>query len=145
MTPAKLPEFGANGSGTVSQVDDTTLAMEARRGAAHADSRDRASESALWVSEDSRAVEPRRLKSREIPGGTHLPGRGINAAAAAEAATPSSGTPTGAFSSNGTEPRVVDGFCCGSIGGWKKISIADGRGYLHAGVLGDRVGAEIEG
>jgi RNA polymerase sigma-70 factor (ECF subfamily) len=33
MTPAKLPEFGANGSGTVSQVDDTALAMEARRGA----------------------------------------------------------------------------------------------------------------
>jgi RNA polymerase sigma-70 factor, ECF subfamily len=33
MALAKLPDFGANESGTVSQVDDTTLAMEARRGA----------------------------------------------------------------------------------------------------------------
>jgi RNA polymerase sigma-70 factor (ECF subfamily) len=33
MTSAKLPECGANGFGTDSQVDDRTLAMEARRGA----------------------------------------------------------------------------------------------------------------
>jgi DNA-directed RNA polymerase specialized sigma24 family protein len=33
MTQAMLPEFGANESGTVPQVDDKTLALEARRGA----------------------------------------------------------------------------------------------------------------
>jgi RNA polymerase sigma-70 factor, ECF subfamily len=33
MAPAKLTEFDANASGTASQVDDKTLAMEARRGA----------------------------------------------------------------------------------------------------------------
>jgi putative transposase len=36
-----------------------------------------------------------------------------------------------------TKPGVVDGLCSRSVDGREKVPLADDRGYLHAGMLGD--------
>src|SRR5216683_2950347 len=114
-------------------------------GTADADSRDRSGASAVRISEDSRVVEPGGLESRQISSGTDLSGRRINAAATAETASASGRASSRTLSSDGPESGVVDGLCCRPVGGRKKISLADGVGYLHARMPGDRVGAEAEG
>src|SRR5258708_17449309 len=111
-------------------------------GTADADSRDRSGASALRISEDSRVAEPRGLESGEISSGTDLSGRRINAAAAAETAEASGRASSRTLSSDGPESSVVDGLCGRPVGGRKKISLADGGGYLHARMSGRRVGAE---
>src|SRR5665213_1179861 len=106
---------------------------------------DRANAGAIRISEDPRAAEPRGLESGQIPGGANLSGRGINAAPAAETPASGGGASSRTISSNGTESGVVDGLCSGPTGGWKKVPFADGGGYLHQGMLGDRLRAEVEG
>ena len=112
---------------------------------ADAHPRDRPGASAVRIPEDPRAAEPRGLESGQILGGANLSGRGINAAPAAETSASSGGASPRTLSSNGAESSVVDGFCGGSTSGRKKIPFADGRGYLHSGMLGDQIGAGVEG
>src|SRR5579863_689743 len=81
--PGKRAASLQSGSDAPSDVSVSQLSRSTS-GAAHADSGDRASASEIWLPKDPRAAESRGLASGEISGGTDLPGRGINATAAAE-------------------------------------------------------------
>ena len=128
--PGKRAASLQSGSDAASNVSVSQLSRSTN-GAAHADSRDRASASEIWLPKDPRAAESRGLESREMSSGTELSGRGINAAAAAETTPAGSGTPAGAFSSDRAQPGVVDGLCGRPTSGRKKISIAHRCGYLY--------------
>src|SRR5215470_512233 len=93
--------------------------------ASYAHPRDRADQSTVRIPEDPRAAEPRGLESRHISGSTNLSGRGIDAAAAAETASPGSGASPRTVSANSAESSVVDGLAEVSTKGPLRLQVAE--------------------
>lgn len=113
-------------------------------GVTDADTRDRTEQSALRVSQDPRAVKPRRLECWKISGISAVQGRGPGLEEKATAQEEGSTAPGRTLHRDGSEPGMEYRFRRRSVAGWHALPGVDDRRCVYTGERRDRSRPEAE-